>query len=253
MLRDISDYIPERTTPRRWIEIMKTDYAQTYYFEEYDDLLDLFDLRPIEMRARSVQLFENAVTNYTDSYIRTVMYNNLKANEKKYQEFASLFSSDIDIFSPVDLSETYTDTRRPNLSSSSTSSGQGSSSAKNNQTRTIENLPLTTRTSVHSVSPYDGTGSREESRDVTTDGGSSVTEESYTGNADTTNTTTSASSTVTTTGYETYEHTLRRTGRDGKFKISEIIDDAELSAAKLNFMDIILQDIADQLFLQVWL
>lgn len=244
--------IPKRTTPKRFIDVVD-DVSLSICLQPYDTILEALEVTIQIAASRMIQLYESAVTNYDPEYIPTIFELNLYANQKKYEEFISLFESDVDIFSPVDLAETYTDTRRPNLTSSSSSTGSGTATQQNNQTRSLVTTPLTTSTRVHSVSPYDGSGSREESRDVVTDGGSTSTQESYAGNADQTTTSSTATSTVTSTGSETYEHSLRRIGRDGKFKISEIIDDAELSAAKLNFLDIILQDIADQLFLQVWI
>lgn len=199
------------------------------------------------------QNYESAVTNYTADYILTIFKNNLIANQKKYRELVELYKKDLDIFSPIHIEETFTDIRTPDLVSNSESSGTGSSDSKINQSRTSTTTPATQQTTVHSVNPYDDTGMKTENQDVISQSGSDTTLETYSGQPDHTQTETTAESTVTTTGTETIEHELTRSGRDGRYIISEIIEQAEQSAAALDILDIIIDDLANQIFLQIWL
>lgn len=243
--------LPKRTYPRTWKEVLIEDNLFSI-FSLYSSILQSIGASTTDAYYRMAQNYEDAITNYTVDYIEQIFYNNLKANSKKYAELVAIYQKDIDIFSPVHIEETYTDTRTPDLTSESSSSGTGTSDSKINQSRTSTVTPATTTTNVHSVNPYDDTGMKSENQDVSSESGTHTTVDTYSGQPDHTATATSAESTVTTTGTETIEHELTRSGRDGRFTISEIIEQAELSAAKLNLLDIIIDDLADQIFLQVW-
>lgn len=221
-------------------------------FVLYETILAAIDATPDQAYNRMWQNYETAITNYTADYILTIFANNYIANQKKYLELVALYDTDIDIFNPVSITENYTDIRTPNLQSSSSSTGSGTSDSKINQSRTQTVTPATTTTTSHSVNPYDNTGLQTETQDSTTDSGTNTTLETYSGQPDHTATSTTASSTVSTTGSERIEHQLTRSGRDGRFTISEIIDQAEESAAKLNILDQIINDLADQIFLEMW-
>lgn len=243
--------LPARTTPRTWIDVCNTTDMRSV-FNPYSSILTAINLTASDAYNRMCQNYEDAITNYTASYITEIFIYNLKANAKKYAELVSLYSRDIDIFSPVHIEETYTDTRTPDLTSESSSSGTGTSDSKINQSKTSTVTPATTTTNVHSVNPYDDTGFKSENQDVSSESGTHTTVDTYSGQPDHTATATSAESTVTTTGTETIEHELTRSGRDGRFTVSEIIEQAETAAAKLGILDIIINDLADQIFLQVW-
>ena len=230
-----------RTDPRRWTEIMMNDEFYSSLFSEYSALLSRINVIPSEAVERMLQLHEDDVTTYTDQYIFRIFHLNYITNYKKYNELAGLYESNIDIFSPVNITESYLDVRRPNLTSTS------SSSIEKKQSVTMTSTPATTDTTTHSVNPYDNTGLRQETQDTSSTSGSDTTVTSYSGQPDTT------SGTVTSTGSETYEHQLTKSGRDGKFTISDIIEQAELTADKLDILDIIIQDIANQIFLQIWI
>lgn len=221
-------------------------------FVLYETILAAIDATPDQAYNRMWQNYETAITNYTADYILTIFANNYIANQKKYLELVALYDTDIDIFNPVSITESYTDIRTPNLQSSSSSTGSGTSDSKINQSRTQTVTPATTTTTSHSVNPYDNTGLQTETQDSTTDSGTNTTLETYSGQPDHTATSTTASSTVSTTGSERIEHQLTRSGRDGRFTLSEIIDQAEESAAKLNILDQIINDLADQIFLEMW-
>lgn len=231
-----------RTHPRRWIEIMKGNLTLwDNLFLYYVAILDAISVSPTGARNRMLQLYENAVTTYTDDYIEEIFSNNLVTNGKKYAELVKLHSDDLDVLSPVDMTESFVDTRRPNLTTTS------NSSSERKQSQTSTTTPLTTETTTHSVNPYDNTGMQQQTQDATSMTGSNTTTISFTGQPDT------ASGTTTRTGSETLEHSATRKGRDGRFTLSQIIEEAELSAARLDILDIIINDLADQIFLQVWL
>lgn len=241
-----------RGEPRRFRKI-----ANSLNFDEcfslYSSIFSALNIDYGIATDRMIQNYEQAISTYTNQYITVLFANNYYANAKKYAELIALYDSDIDIYSPVSITETYTDTRTPNLSSTSQTTASGNSATQNNQTRTSTSTPATTTTTLHSVNPYDDTGLRTETQDATSESGSRTTTEAYSGNPDTLTTSSTASSTVATTGTETIRHELTRSGRDGKFSISEIIEQAEESATKLNILDTIINDIADQIFIQVWL
>lgn len=229
-----------------------TEQGLNNCFVIYEEILEEISVTPEQAYNRMWQNFEDAITNYTADYILTIFSNNLIANQKKYFELIEIFKKNLDIFNPIHIEETYTDIRTPDLTSNSESTGTGSSDSKINQSRTSTTTPATQQTTVHSVNPYDDTGMKTENQDVISQSGSDTTLETYSGQPDHTQTQTTAESTVTTTGTETIEHELTRSGRDGRYTISEIIEQAEQSAGSLNILDIIINDLADQIFLQVW-
>lgn len=221
-------------------------------FMEYEDLLQALNVYRYEASERMLQLHEDDVTTYSAPYISRIFHLNLLANRKKYEELIEIYNKDLDLFAPVSIAENYIDTRTPNLTSTSSSTGSSSSTAKRNQSVTQTTTPATTDTVSHSVNPYDNTGLRQESQDITATTGTDTTVTAYSGTPDTTSGTSTSSGSVRSTGTETIVHSLRREGRDGRFKVSDIIDDAELTAEKLDILDIIIQDISNQVFLQVW-
>lgn len=245
--------MPEiRTAPRRWKEIANNIDA-TSALALYSQILSTIGVDSNIVWARMLQLYENEITSYTNEYIPLIFANNYYANQKKYSELIALYDENIDIFSPVNISESFTDTRTPNITSASTSTGSGSNTTERKQILTTSSSPGAITTTTHSVNPYDNTGLRQESQDISTDSGSSTTTQTYSGQPDSTTTSSSSSSSVSTTGTETIVHSLTRSGRDGKYTISDLINQAEEAAKELNLLDLILNDIADQIFLQVWL
>ncbi len=245
--------IPQRTHPRTWIEIISNSTALYNCFTPYEEILESIGVTSDLAFNRFSQIYEEGITTYTEDYILTIFENNLSANAKKYSELVAIYQEEIDIFSPVSITESYTDTRTPNLTNTTTSTASSSSTSTRNQSQTTTTTPATTETMTHSVNPYDGTGMRQESQDINSTTGTNTSVTSYSGNPDTASGTATSSGSVSSTGTEKIEHTLSRSGRDGKFTISDIIDQAEISAAKLNILDIINNDIADQIFIQVWL
>lgn len=198
--------------------------------------------------------YEKQVCVYTNATISNIFRLNYYANLKKYQELVSIIESNLNILNPVDLSENFTDTRTPNLASSSSSSGSAETNIQRNQTRTTTTTPNNyTSETTHNSNPYDDDDFNKVTKDTTIESGSTATTETYTGQPDSTGTISTATTTTTATGNEIIEHHLTRSGRDGRFKVSEIIDDAELTAAKLNFLQVLCNDLSDCIFLQLWI
>ena len=208
-----------------------------------DEALDYFSIN-----------YEKQVCVYTNATISNLFRLNYYANLKKYQELVSIIETDLNILNPVDLTENYTDIRTPNLQSSSSSNGSAETNTQRKQTRTTTTTPTNyTSQTDHDSNPYDNSGLRSVTRDTTVESGSTATTETFSGQPDSTGTISAATTTTTATGNERIEHRLTRSGRDGRFKVSEIIDDAELTAAKLNFLQVLCNDLSDCIFLQMWI
>ena len=245
---------PTRTNFRTWDQIM-TKELTTNPFNGYLLTLTQIGATAEDALQRMWELFEEAITNYTFESIQEIFISNYIANKKKYDQLVEFYADDLHLFGDYFRSEEYDHTRTPNLSSGSTSTGSGSASTKNNQTATTTTTPNQyTNTTSHNVVPFDATtGERLEYKDTSVESGSRATATSYSGQPDTTTTSSSASSTVTTTGTDRNQYTKLISGRDGRRPTSEVVQDGLKAAALLNILDIIINDIADEIFLQVWI
>ena len=226
--------------------------------------------------------FFGAVTTYTDTYILVVFGQVLTTSGGKYQRMINAAKAEYNPIHNVDATETYTDVRTPDLQKeltlntttamtdtrSSTLTLNTTTSSSINQTRTTTDTPNNLKsTNVHSVNPYDDTGYKEESKDESTQTGSTQQTESYTGNPDTTqntgtnttqnsggtSTTNTGTNTETDTGTETVEHNSRRYGNIGVTSSQKLVNEELDLADRLNIFKVIEQDIAKKLFLQVWI
>lgn len=208
---------------------------------------------------RMWELFQEAITNYTWSSINELFISNFIANKKKYEQLIELYEENIYPFGDYYKNETYEHERTPNLTSQSSSSGSGSASTAKNQVRTTRTQPTDyTTTSTHKVAPYDSNDTaaslRYESQDTSVETGSTATTEQYSGQPDSTTTSSTASSSVTTSGKDKNEYTKIIHGRDGRKRgTAEVFEDGLKAIAILDILDIIINDIADQIFLQVWI
>lgn len=232
---------------------MKTEPTLSDPFTEYATLLTEIGATTTEATDRMWELYEEAITNYTAESIASIFHLNLVSNNKKYEDLLLFYEEQFYPFADIFKSETYDHRRTPNLLSTSQSSGSGSADTTRNQTRTTTNTPGTTTTIAHSVNPYDNSGLRSESQDTTTESGSGTVTEAYTGQPDHTATSSTATATVTTSGSDRNQYDKVTHGRDGKEPTSEVIKDGLIAAAYHDVLDIIINDIADQIFLQVWL
>ena len=231
---------------------MTTELSETDLFSDYAELLEDIDATKEEATDRMIELFETMVTNYTAEYIQRIFKLNLVANEAKYQDIVRFFQANYHPFDEYVREEDYNAERTPNLKSASVSSGTGTADTQRKQTQTQTTTPGTTTTTTHDVQPYDVTGLRTETKDTSEESGSTSTSTSDSGAPDHTSTSSSASSTVSTTGSEATEYTRSIHGRNGARPQSEIIADGFKAAAMHDVLDVILQDLADQIFLQTW-
>lgn len=206
---------------------------------------------------RMWELFQEAITNYTVSSIYELFVSNYIANKKKYDQLLELYEENIYPFGDYYRHETYEHERTPNLTSASSSTGTGATSSEREQSRVTTTTPNNYETeTTHKVAPFDNNaaaaGLKFESQDTAIERGSTSTIDSNT-NSDQTSTSSTASTSVTTTGSDTNEYTKIIHGRDGRRSTSEVLEDGLKAAAQLDILDIIINDIADQIFLQVWI
>lgn len=207
---------------------------------------------------RMWELFQEAITNYTTSSIYELFISNLIANQKKYDQLLELYQENIYPFGDYYRNEKYDYSSTSNNQSTSNSSGNGTMTAQKNQTRTTTTTPDNYETeTTHKVAPFDNNaaaaGLKFESQDTSVESGSTSTEESYSGNPDLTTSNSTAAS--TTQAYSTDKNIYNKIvhGRDGRRSTSEVLEDGLKAAAQLDILDIIINDIADQIFLQVWI
>lgn len=232
---------------------MQTETSLSDPFSEYADILEEIGATTTEATDRMWTLYEEAITSYTAESILNIFHLNLVANLKKYAELIEFYEEKFYPFGDYYRNEIYDHQRTPDLTSASTSTGTGSADSARNQTRTTTNTPGVTTTTTHSVNPFDNTGLKQESQDVTGETGYGTISEAYTGDPDHTTTSSSASSSVSTTGTDRNEYSKIIHGRDGRRPTSEVVADGLLAAALHDILDIIINDIADQIFLQVWI
>lgn len=232
---------------------MTTELAEIDIFSDYASILSSIDTTKSEAADRMAELYECRVTNYTAEYIQRIFTLNLIANEKKYEDIVEFFDSNYHPFAEYLREEEYSAERTPNLKSASVSSGSGTAFTERKQSRTTTNNPGAVTVTQHEIQPYDASGLRMESKDTSTDSGSSTTTETYSGQPDKTSTSSAASSTVSTTGSDINTYTRHINGRNGARPQSEIIADGFKAAAMHDVLDVILQDLADQIFLQAWI
>ena len=200
---------------------------------------------------------EEQITNYSIDFIYEIFISNYIANKKKYDNLVEFYQDDLHLFGDYYRNEEYEHTRTPDLTSGTTSSGSGSVDTERKQTESRTETPNQyTTTNTHSVVPFDANtspGARVESIDASVDTGSRTVSTSYTGEPDHTASTSTATSTVTTQGTDKNEYTKLISGRDGRRPVSEVIADGLEAAAMLDILDVIINDVADQIFIQVWI
>lgn len=243
--------IPERTIPRTWISIISTELAETDLFADYADILEDIDATKEEATDRMIELCESMITNYTAAYIQKIFALNYVANQKKYADLVELYEWEMHPFFNEYENEEYRHTRTPELQTQSYSSGSGTADTTRNQTQTTTTTPGVTTTNTHSVQPYDSSGLRIETQDATSETGYNTNAISYSGSPDHTATSSSASSTVTQGGSDLNEYEKKRLARKGV--TSEIIKDGLKAINYRDVLDIIIEDLADQIFLQMWI
>lgn len=247
---------PTRTNFRTWDQIATNEFdpITNNPFLPYVAILEDIEVTAAMAYQRMWETHETAVTNYTAETITQIFYSNFQANKKKYDELIDFYQETFYPFDDYYKNEAYEHTRTPDLESTSSSEGSGTAETENKQTRTTTTTPNNyTTTITHNVAPFDSSQYKNESQDVTVESGSNSVTESYTGQPDTTTTSTESSSTVTTTGTDKNEYTKIIHGRTGNRPTSEVVNDGLKAAALHDILDLIIEDIADQVFLQVWI
>ena len=247
---------PTRTNFRTWDQIATNEFdpLTNNPFTPYSAILEAIEATPAGAYQRMWETHEEAVTNYTAESITQLFLSNLVANKKKYDELIDFYEETFYPFDDYYKNEAYEHTRTPDLESTSSSEGSGTAETENKQTRTTTTTPnnyTTTRT--HNVAPFDSDQYKNESQDVAVESGSNSVTESYTGQPDKTTTSTESNSTVTTTGTDKNEYTKIIHGRTGNRPTSEVVSDGLKAAALHDILDLIIEDIANQVFLQVWI
>lgn len=247
---------PRRTNFRTWDQIATNEFDEITNnpFAPYSAILQQIEANPAAAYNRMWENFEDAVTNYTTESIISIFISNLTANKKKYDELIDFYEETFYPFSDYYKNEQYEHTRTPDLESTSSSEGSGTATTERKQSSTRTTTPNNYQTEVtHKVDPFDQSGLRNQSQDISIESGSTSTTESFSGQPDETTTSSESSSTVTTSGTETNEYTKIIHGRTGQRPTSEVVADGLKAAAMHNILDEIINDIADQIFLQVWL
>lgn len=241
-----------RTNPRTW-ETITTETDLSNLFNEYSTLLAGIGATAQDVYNRMLATQLDAVSVYTTAHIRQIVHNNYVVHLLKYQQLIGYVSTDPHLLDPLYDVENYNSTRTPDLQSHSESTGSGSADTTRNQTRTTTNTPNTTSTTLHEVNPYDNSGLRSETKDTISDSGSTTTVEGYAGNPDHSETSSEAESTVSTTGTEDLEYTRERRGRDGRQLPADVVQSGLAALNMLDIIDIIINDVAEEVFLQLWI
>lgn len=267
---------------RRWRTIAETI---TNPFNIYQPVLEKIGLnQDVAFDIFSID-FESAVTKYTNDTIKMIFDLVYATNRIKYEKLAATATAEYNPLDNYNMTESGTDTRTPDLTHTLTlnttaamtdtretsTTGESSTNTQNklNQTHTTTETPNYGETTVHSVTTYDNPTLRADNQEVTTQTGTRTVEESYGGDADTTDTTVTGSSTTTNsggtsttntgtntqkdTGTDKTAHTLSRKGNIGVTTSQQMLESEMSLAAKMNIFKIIEQDIAAKVFLQVWL
>ena len=241
-----------KTHPRTW-ETITTETDLRNLYNEYSTLLSDIGATAQDVYDRMYETQLDAVSVYTTAHIRQIVHNNYIVHLLKYQQLIGYVSADPHLLDPLYDKETYHSTRTPDLTSHSESNGSGTADTTRNQARTTTSTPNTTSTTLHEVNPYDNSGLRSETKDTISDIGSTTTVEEYAGNPDHSETSSEAESTVSTTGTEDFESTREHRGRDGRQLPADVVQSGLVALNMLDIIDIIINDVAEEIFLQLWI
>lgn len=236
---------------RYWIDVMETLKGNPFeYFTVWLQDLSITTAEALEFFTID---YQHATTLYSTETILTLFMKVSLVNSVKYTKLVGVIKTNYNPIDNYNMTENSTDTRIPNLTATSSGTSTATGTVKNNQIRkTTDNPDGYSETAIRSVNPYDGSGMREESQNVTTQTGTRETIEAYSGDGDTTDSSSTANSTTTQTGTEKYEHSLTRKGNIGVTTSQQMLESEIALALKMNIWNIIKQDIAEQIFLKVW-
>lgn len=242
------------TQPQTWAEIVEQmQAAAANPFEAFSEILTAIGVQPADALEYSAIDFADLDCMYTIPEIVKIAAMVYAKNAKKYQMLLDVYNVEYNPIDNVDAHEEFTDTRTPDITRTSSSSGTSSSEVKNNQERTTTDTPNNYKTTTEiSKNPYDNPGYTPETKQETTDSGSRTTTESFSGAADTSTATSTGSSSSTETGTETIVHTSYRHGNIGVTSTQQLITQQIELAPKMDILSIIFADLIDAVCIQVW-
>lgn len=197
--------------------------------ESFEQILymDYLDARPIYKTAEDIQM---------------CFYKTYLKNQKKYEIWQQVYEAEYDPIQNYDRHEQSTKTRTPDLTQETEAQSQ------RNQTRTTTDNPQNyTETETRSVSPYDSQAMAAAEQYERSASGARNTTETYSGAPDT------ASSTTTTTGTDTDAVESHIYGNIGVTTSQMMLGSSLDLSDRMRLVQEIEQDIAKELFLQVWL
>ena len=201
----------QRRAPVKWNDLDFTEFqTPNNPFSEFATWLTPLNITPDNALIFFSIDYEEALTEYSEIMIGTIMHAVAAANAKKYDKLIAAYTAQYDPLDEYSDTDGYTDTRTPNLTQNSTGGATVGTTIKNNQTRT----------------------------------------DTYTGQADETNSTSTTSNITTNTGTETIVHTGSSSGR--KKSPAQLLDEELALAERMNIFKIIERDIAAKLFIAVW-
>lgn len=237
--------------PRYWSEILDTLKGNPFeYFTSYLQSLNIETESALQYFTLD---YEYAVSLYSTESILSLFIKVSQVNAKKYEKLIAVYTAQYNPIDNYNMTESFDDTRTPDLTATSTGTSSADGTVKNNQVRNTTDIPDGYQeTSIRSVQPYDGTGFRDESQNVTTQSGTRTTSESYTGEGDTTHSESIANSTTHQTGTEKIHHELSRKGNIGVTTSQQMLESEISLAEKMNIFKVIEKDIAAEIFLKVW-
>lgn len=237
--------------PRYWSEILDTLKGNPFeYFTSYLQSLNIETESALQYFTLD---YEYAVSLYSTESILSLFIKVSQVNAKKYEKLIAVYTAQYNPIDNYNMTESFDDTRTPDLTATSTGTSSADGTVKNNQTRNTTDTPDGYQeTSLRSVNPYDGTGFRDESQNITTQTGTRTTSESYAGEPDTTHSESSANSTTHQTGTEKIHHELSRKGNIGVTTSQQMLESEMSLAEKMNIFKVIEKDIAAEIFLKVW-
>lgn len=240
--------------PQTWAQIVgQMQAAAINPFSAFDTVLTAINVTAADALEYSAIDFADLDCIYTIPEIVKIAAMVYAKNAKKYAMLLDVYDVEYNPIDNVDAHETFTDTRTPDITRSSSSSGSSSSEVKNNQSRTTTDTPNDYKTTTEiSKNPYDNPGYTPETKQETTDSGSRTTTETFSGAADTSTATSTGSSSSTETGTETIVHTAYRHGNIGVTSTQQLITQQIELAPKMNILSIIFGDLIDAVCIEVW-
>lgn len=242
----------QRRAPTRWNDIdFVTLTTPTNPFTAFNTWLTPLGMTADQMLLYFTIDYEEALTEYPEDLIDNILHMVATSNTGKYDKLLAAYTAQYDPLDELTISDNYTDTRRPNLTSQTNAGSKLTTTITNKQTRTDTETPNNyTNTIENQKAPYDSETYKAEAKSIQTASGSRSTSISYTGDPDESHTDTTNNSKTTETGSETIEHYANKTGRNKSPQ--QLLDEELALAERMNIFKMIERDIAAKLFIGVW-